>query len=387
MCQATNVTFDKFLINFTNFKSLHSNVINNDSSNVNSSLGKCANLLKPKNFFCTNNCNTNSFLNLNIFYQNVRGLRSKFDLVKANFPVFGDYDVVILSETWLIPDITNSELGFCNFSVFKLDRNSATSIFSQGGGVLIAIRSNLSPSLININTHNVEQIFVAANISSRRFIFCAIYLPPYYPLQLYESHVSVVDEVISLHSPHSFILVGDYNLPNIDWSFDNLGLVATGVSSPSLSLIVDSISLHNFFQCNYVQNSFCGVLDLVFSSSNNVSTYNATSPLVPADLYHPLLAICYPISKITKTPNSISYRDFKEANYLNINKFLLSFNWNDSFSLYNANDSATIFNDALLHCINSYVPLKTYTTSSFPRWVSKELKNLIYKKKSGSLFI
>jgi len=76
----------------------------------------------------------------------------------------------------------------------------------------------------------------------------------------------------------------------------------------------------------------------------------------------------------------------KNANYEAINKFFLSFNWNDTFSIYSANDSATFFNDVLLQCINSFVPLKIYKTSSFSRWVTKELKNLIYKK-NGTLFI
>ncbi|KAL5238537.1 hypothetical protein ACI65C_005947 [Semiaphis heraclei] len=196
-------------------------------------------------------------------------------------------------------------------------------------------------------------------------------------MESYESHVSSVDEdVISIHSPHSFIRIGDYNLPNIVWSSDNLGLVVTRVSSPSLSLIVDSFSLHNhLFQCNHIRNSSGGLLDLVFSSSNEVTASSATSPLVPADLYHPPLAICFPLSKLTKKPNSISYYDFKNANSEAIKKFFLSSNWKDTFSLYSANDSATFFNDALLHCINSFVPLKIYITSSFPRWVTKELKN------------
>jgi len=72
---------------------------------------------------CTNNCDTNSISNLNIFYQNVRGLRCKLDLIRDNIPVFGEYDVAILSKIWFIPDFINSEFGFSNFSVLRLDRN------------------------------------------------------------------------------------------------------------------------------------------------------------------------------------------------------------------------------------------------------------------------
>lgn len=63
----------------------------------------------------------------------------------------------------------------------------------------------------------------------------------------------------------------------------------------------------------------------------------------------------------------VSYLDFKNVSYLDLNKFFLSFNWNDTFSQYNANGSATMFNDFILHCIDLFVPLKTNKTSSFPR--------------------
>ncbi|KAL4084485.1 hypothetical protein QTP88_028298 [Uroleucon formosanum] len=152
---------------------------------------------------------------------------------------------------------------FSSFSVFGLDRNSATSNFSRGGGVLMAIRSNLSPFLININSCNIEQIIVAAKIFSKLFIFGSVYLPPSIPLQSYECHVSSVDEIMSIHSLPSFILLGDYNLPNIVWSSENLGLVAW---------------------TNYIHNFFGTLLDFVFSSFNEVTASSATSPIVSADV-------------------------------------------------------------------------------------------------------
>jgi len=96
---------------------------------------------------------------LNIFYQNVWGLRFKLNLVGFTFPVFYSYDVLLffrnLSYSWY----SEFGIGF-NFLVFRFDRNSATSNFSQGDGVLIAIKSNLNPSPITLTASNVEQIFV-----------------------------------------------------------------------------------------------------------------------------------------------------------------------------------------------------------------------------------
>jgi len=55
--------------------------------------------------------------------------------------MFYFYDVIIITETFLIPDISDSELGFHGFQVIRLDRNPNNSSFLRGGGVLIAINN------------------------------------------------------------------------------------------------------------------------------------------------------------------------------------------------------------------------------------------------------
>jgi len=37
--------------------------------------------------------------------------------------MFLSYEIIILTETWLTPDITDEELGFERFKIFGLDRN------------------------------------------------------------------------------------------------------------------------------------------------------------------------------------------------------------------------------------------------------------------------
>lgn len=42
--------------------------------------------------------------------------------------------------TWLNANTSDTELGFTNFPIFRLDRNSNTSSYSRGGGTLIAAK-------------------------------------------------------------------------------------------------------------------------------------------------------------------------------------------------------------------------------------------------------
>ncbi|KAF0702361.1 Uncharacterized protein FWK35_00037545, partial [Aphis craccivora] len=49
--------------------------------------------------------------NVNIYYQNVRGLRTKLLNLHTNF-ILSSYDSCVLTETWLSDEISNPELGF-----------------------------------------------------------------------------------------------------------------------------------------------------------------------------------------------------------------------------------------------------------------------------------
>lgn len=45
---------------------------------------------------------------VNIYYQNVRGLRTKTDDVFKNI-LINNYNVIVFTETWLNSNVTNSE--------------------------------------------------------------------------------------------------------------------------------------------------------------------------------------------------------------------------------------------------------------------------------------
>lgn len=75
------------------------------------------------------------------FYQNLRNLRisSALQMITHNYSIFDSYDVIVLTETWLSPNTSNSELDFKWYQIFRLGRNSNISLFSHGGVILLAV--------------------------------------------------------------------------------------------------------------------------------------------------------------------------------------------------------------------------------------------------------
>lgn len=172
----------------------------------------------------------------------MRGLRTKLHDLRCNFPILGTYDIIVLSETWLFPEIRDSELGLTGFQIFRLDRNSSTNAGSRGGGVLVAIRSNLKASLITTDINCIEQLFIILSYNSMRFLIGAVYLPPLSLANDFELHASCVEKLVDVYTPDNVLLCGDYNIPDVTWSFDDLGLITSNSTSTSAAIIADSFS-------------------------------------------------------------------------------------------------------------------------------------------------
>lgn len=71
---------------------------------------------------------------LSVFYQNVRGLRTKTSEVKMGL-LAPQYHVYCLTETWLNSGFLDSELAGGNMLIFRKDRDYLLSGTSRGGGL------------------------------------------------------------------------------------------------------------------------------------------------------------------------------------------------------------------------------------------------------------
>lgn len=72
---------------------------------------------------------------IQIYYQNVRGVRTKIHELRVNIPLF-NYNVYAFSETRLNSNTNSEELGFVDCNIYRFDRNASTSDCLRGGVVL-----------------------------------------------------------------------------------------------------------------------------------------------------------------------------------------------------------------------------------------------------------
>lgn len=321
---------------------------------------------------------------LNIFYQNVRGLRTKTHLLYNNV-LCNNYDIIILTETWLNSSINSCELFDSRYVVYRRDREiCSSSIKKDGGGVLIAVSQKYASQRIFEYESSCEDLWVSLNVSLcksvKKLNICAIYLPP--PVQQFTLNNFIVKCNSIIDSSESLTcIVGDFNLSSIDWL--QVQNIANFCQTSRLSQeLIDFCYTNNLTQINCIKNSKDKILDLVLL---NVPQSEVTSAngLCAADPLHPPLEIVLKAHNETKlAPARICQHNFWKGDYESINAFLDGKDWDELLKdCIDVNEAINKFYNVLREAIREYIPFVTKSnTKKHPPWFDKTLIRLLKEK-------
>ena len=106
-------------------------------------------------------------------------------------------DIIIGTETWLVPGTTNSELMLDDYDIYRRDRPS------RGGGVLIAIKKSLCSEQISASK-DTETIFCKVQLKGKKpLIIGCVYRPPDYNL---EQSSQIVREIYSVMNRNNLFI-------------------------------------------------------------------------------------------------------------------------------------------------------------------------------------
>lgn len=329
--------------------------------------------------------------NLLMYYQNVRGIRTKcYDLylsILAN-----NYDVIIITETWLCDGIHNSEFCDQRYEVFRCDRNHILTGKSTGGGVMICVKKELSAyHRDEWSSEQTELVWVTIPAQSLRsgtdlHLVCT-YIPGNKKSNLQVNDLnnfwqSVTTAVIPNIS-HSFMLFGDFNLPFINWDknmpiFMKQGSIELQRSGFEL---INNLSAIGFTQYNTYKNTSHNLLDLIFSNLS-IDITKCDMPMLPEDHHHPPLIIN--ANDIFIEPlkiNTITKYKFHQADYSKIIKHLNDIQWDTELNLNNIDDAVEIFYNHIHNCLKKFVPVKVIKNKqSYPVWYTDALIHIIRDK-------
>lgn len=114
-----------------------------------------------------------------IYYQNVRGMRTKLHLFNENLHSY-DFDIIALTETWLDSSVFDNEICSSKYYVYRQDRER-----KRGGGVLIAVKCGLTVLKVECIALDFEGLLLKVELRGRLWYICNVYMPPSSKLTTY----------------------------------------------------------------------------------------------------------------------------------------------------------------------------------------------------------
>lgn len=326
-------------------------------------------------------------MNLNIYYQNVRGLRSKTVNFQRNL-LLSNYNIVVLTETWLTDGISDGELFDNRYVVWRRDRDYLSTGQSRGGGVLVATRSDMTVIPQPQFHSSAEDLWltICFNRSRVRLHLCVVYLCKEnkgnsFSQQL-SNYLSKLTDIAVQYPHDKFLIVGDFNLSNIEWlQKGDLMYQPHNMRSADEFLLIDELNACSMSQYNGVRNEFGRILDLVLSNEA-VKVTECSDPLVPMDPYHKSLSVYVELVDIEiLRAGSFTKFLYSKGDYISINKEILQIDWASEFSTRSLKESVDYFYEIISSLTNKYIPsVKGKNNILYPKWYSRALVKVIKEK-------
>jgi exonuclease III len=256
---------------------------------------------------------------LNIYLQNVQGLRTKLDDLNMNI-LQNNYEVICLTESWLNSTVFDGELADERYNVFRRDRSSHTSHKRDGGGVVVLVNKMcLAQRMKHLESPNTEDLFISLKqlAGYKNLVLGLVYLPPDMDNESFGSYLeSVTDKLVSNDKLDNIMLLGDFNVSNQTWLPTSHGYLKPNIPTDLKSEYLQNFtSFLNLRQYNKVLNSRERCLDLFLTNiDSKLTVVNVGEPLSRLDTHHPAICVQVDVNLHKLLTNTSNRADLQAVN-------------------------------------------------------------------------
>jgi hypothetical protein len=305
---------------------------------------------------------------LRVMYLNAQSLFNKIN--ELNVTVAEEApDLIFISETWCGPHITNAELTVAGYQLeSELRRDRADTTAGIGGGLLVysKIGTVLRPTN-RFKEINFNQFIEFELVAESPVNFVILYRPPN----------SGQDNVLELCKilrdlKKETIVVGDFNLPEINWDAEQSGArgrpVLEAAQDQQLVQLID-----------FATHTKGNTLDLLLvNCPERILTVEAAGRLGKSD--HETIMFEVLIKKFNRKNHCSDRLNWKKSNYDAMKEFLYDYNWAmDAESEINCD--WTEFKTVMAKLVELFIPAARIRSQNRPKWITNEIIRLIRKKK------
>ena len=123
-----------------------------------------------------------------------------------------------VTETWLNSDKPNAMIQLPDYTLYRRDRCSTNTPWSDlgGGGAAIYVHSSIkSRRRTDLEHSSSEVLVIEIQLASIRFLVACIYRPPRQPMP---DHLPCIDSLVADDDLPHCILLGDFNATHTSWN-------------------------------------------------------------------------------------------------------------------------------------------------------------------------
>ncbi|KAF2352887.1 Reverse transcriptase domain [Trinorchestia longiramus] len=171
---------------------------------------------------------------------------------------------------------------------------------------------------------------------------------------------------IFLSTPHKTLIMGDFNLPHINWT--------TRQSQEPGSKLIDLMNTNSLQQHVNEPNKGNNILDLVMTTTDlSINGLEVTDKIGD----HQMIDFSLEVQDPNTRPQHKQVLDYKRANFELVKEELGSYNYEVLMNDKNAEECYMILKDKIASATDHLIPIKRIRPTNNPPWFSQEIKRLI----------
>ncbi|MES9904902.1 MAG: reverse transcriptase family protein [Sedimenticola sp.] len=292
-----------------------------------------------------------------------------FSIIDSSKP-----DIIFGSESWLTPNIANSEIFPENYDAFRKDRNDGH------GGVFLAHKKEFVCSATPELQSNCESVWCKLEIVGCKTLYlCSFYRPPDVTDPTYLDQFNTSLHRIMSYKNANILIGGDFNCGDVDW--DNMH-VPPGVPKVNTQRqLVDIVQEHSLSQVINIPTRQDKTLDILLTNNPApVTRVRGMPPIGKSD--HDIVFTEYDIKakRVRQTPRKILL--YRRADMDGLRNHIRTFSANFlSFAASKTvNEMWCDFRDELAIAIDKFIPSKMTKPKYSCPWIDTSIKRLIHKR-------
>ena len=309
---------------------------------------------------------------LRLMVINFQSIKNKKDLLGVMLE--DNFDVIIGTETWLNPDIEDSEILPPTHKAFRRDRVDGY------GGVILIFKQDLVVRELPMSD-SVEFLIAQVECKSKCPVIVGVfYRPPNTGIDYMNGLCDSITQVVTQNQACPLWIGGDINLPDIDWETNSL----IGYSTTRLinNTFIECLEHNNLDQIVSFPTRGNKTLDIL--TTNRPSLVNACSPM-PGISDHDTAVLAEvdcspkrdkPVRRKLYMWGRANLEQLKEYVQREVHAYVG--NYSTSTPVQNLWDG---FKSIIESSLSRFVPSKFSSTRFSQAWVTRHCRHIIRRKK------